>query len=257
MFLVCFRGVAHSAMGLRRKDLVETGAEAAIIYSTSQKFVHTYLFEGFSLFHIPYPNCRSCQCVSVAGEAVLSLCEQACGLIDMSAHAVGHPKMGIMPRRTMQRKLEPYAYALRLSLISWVSGTSAFFFGWTINCNITIDTQDLALGRNNAMAIRGPTRGALSHNGSVEISCNVKSIKGNSPNQIGGRAVANLQYWRAAVLPHPGISYHSQGGRAGRTAGVATKSTTMEGPPPHECRGLADQPGRFWPPSDKPEHCLI
>uniref|UniRef100_A0AAZ3PHW9 Uncharacterized protein n=1 Tax=Oncorhynchus tshawytscha TaxID=74940 RepID=A0AAZ3PHW9_ONCTS len=138
-------------------------------------------------------------------------------------------------------------------LTEWVSGTSAFFFGWTINCNITIDTQDLALGRSNAMAIRGPTRGALSHNGSVEISCNPWPTY-----NIGGQPCfhtpASLIIARVAEL-------------AGQQW-WPLRARQWKGPPPHECRGLKglvrihctawsySQPGRFWPPSDKPEHWL-
>uniref|UniRef100_A0A8C7CZP8 Uncharacterized protein n=1 Tax=Oncorhynchus kisutch TaxID=8019 RepID=A0A8C7CZP8_ONCKI len=144
-------------------------------------------------------------------------------------------------------------------LTEWVSGTSAFFFGWTINCNITIDTQDLALGRSNAMAIRGPTRGALSHNGSVEISCNPWPTY-----NIGGQPCFHTP---ASLIT----------ARMAELAGQQwwpLRARQWKGPPPHECRGLKglvrihcihgigytawsySQPGRFWPPSDKPEHCL-
>ena len=58
-----------------------------------------------------------------------------------------------------------------------------------MNCNVTIDTQDLAAGRDIASAIRSRTPGGLPgiqamafpHKGHIEIACNVDSIQ--SPHQ--------------------------------------------------------------------------
>ena len=60
-----------------------------------------------------------------------------------------------------------------------------------MNCNVTIDTQDLAAGRDIARAIRARTPGGLPgiqamafpHEGHIEIACNVDSIQSQSPHQ--------------------------------------------------------------------------
>lgn len=120
---------------------------------------------------------------------------------------------------------------------------------YVMNCNVTIDTQDIALGRSIATTIRESTAGglpgvqvlALPHEGAVEIACNVESVKGNPPSHLtsGGpwpsfsidgqlycHAPASLITARVAEL-------------AGRQ-GVDTKGTALVGFTPRECRGLAE-----------------
>lgn len=115
-----------------------------------------------------------------------------------------------------------------------------------MNCNVTIDTQDMAMGRSIATAIRESTPGglpgvqvlALPHEGAVEIACNVESVKGSHMTagepwpcfSIGDQpychAPASLITARVAEL-------------AGRQ-GVGTKGTALVGFTPRECRGLAE-----------------
>lgn len=118
-----------------------------------------------------------------------------------------------------------------------------------MNCNVTIDTQDIAMGRSIATTIRESTPGglpgvqvlALPHEGAVEIACNVESVKGAPPSHtatgdpwpafnIGGQpychAPASLITARVSEL-------------AGRH-GVNTKGTALVGFTPHQCRGLAE-----------------
>ncbi|XP_077584416.1 formiminotransferase N-terminal subdomain-containing protein [Stigmatopora nigra] len=131
---------------------------------------------------------------------------------------------------------------------------------YVMNCNVTIDTQDIAIGRHIAAAIRESTPGglpgvqvlALPHEGAVEIACNVESVPGAPPGQnddttpwptfnVGGRPYchvpASLITARVAELA---------GGH-----GVVTKGTALVGFTPNECRGLAEWAlardiGPFW-----------
>nr|XP_020462191.1 formimidoyltransferase-cyclodeaminase-like isoform X2 [Monopterus albus]XP_020462192.1 formimidoyltransferase-cyclodeaminase-like isoform X2 [Monopterus albus]XP_020462193.1 formimidoyltransferase-cyclodeaminase-like isoform X2 [Monopterus albus]XP_020462194.1 formimidoyltransferase-cyclodeaminase-like isoform X2 [Monopterus albus]XP_020462196.1 formimidoyltransferase-cyclodeaminase-like isoform X2 [Monopterus albus] len=131
---------------------------------------------------------------------------------------------------------------------------------YVMNCNVTIDTQDIVFGRSIATAIRESTPGglpglqvlALPHEGAVEIACNVESIKGSPPSHmtagepwpffsIGGQlychAPASLITARVAEL-------------AGRQ-GVGIKGTALVGFTPLECRALAELAlsqgiGEFW-----------
>ena len=118
-----------------------------------------------------------------------------------------------------------------------------------MNCNITIDTQDVSVGRSIATAIRESTPGglpgvqvlALPHEGAVEIACNVESVKGSPPSHM---TVGN---------PWPSYSINGQpychapaslitatvAELAGRQ-GVGTKGTALVGFTPHECRALAE-----------------
>ncbi|XP_061697311.1 formiminotransferase N-terminal subdomain-containing protein isoform X2 [Syngnathoides biaculeatus] len=131
---------------------------------------------------------------------------------------------------------------------------------YVMNCNVTIDTQDLTIGRKIATAIRESNLGglpgvqvlALPHEGAVEIACNVESVPGRPLHQmsetspwpsfsIGGQPYchvpASLISARVAEL-------------AGRH-GVGTKGTALVGFTPIECRGLAElalsrQIAEFW-----------
>ncbi|KAM8854654.1 formiminotransferase N-terminal subdomain-containing protein [Spinachia spinachia] len=120
---------------------------------------------------------------------------------------------------------------------------------YVMNCNVTIDTQDMAMGHSIAAALRESTPGglpgvqvlALPHDGAVEIACNVESVKGGPTSQtpplepwpcfsISGQRYchvpASLITTRVAEL-------------AGRQ-GVGVKGTALVGFTPHECRGLAE-----------------
>ncbi|XP_023837443.1 uncharacterized protein ftcdnl1 isoform X1 [Salvelinus sp. IW2-2015] len=316
-----FRGMAHSAIGqrlvacllnvseARRKELVETVARAAVFHSNGGRREGTTVLNIFNDQDYNRSVITIVASIDCIKEAVLSACEQACRLIDMSAYAGGHPTMGavdLVPLYPLGEEVglgdcAKEARAVAAGLTERVSGTSAFFFGWAdspqhrglaqrrkemgwfrknpdtgairpdvgplpqkrygltgigaspyvMNCNVTIDTQDLALGRSIAMSIRESTPGgipgvqvlALPHEGAVEIACNVESMKGNPPSQVGERgepwptfsiggqlychAPASLITARVAEL-------------AGRQ-GVATKGTALVGFTPHECRSLAER----------------
>ncbi|KAJ8252805.1 hypothetical protein GJAV_G00205820 [Gymnothorax javanicus] len=114
---------------------------------------------------------------------------------------------------------------------------------YVMNCNVTIDTCDVAVGRHVAQGLRESSVGglpgvqslALPHEGAVEIACNVESVCGAPPEAdwpsftIGGEqychAPASLITARVAQL-------------AGEH-GVGTKGTALVGFTPLECRGLA------------------
>ncbi|XP_076120502.1 formiminotransferase N-terminal subdomain-containing protein isoform X2 [Alosa pseudoharengus] len=133
---------------------------------------------------------------------------------------------------------------------------------YVMNCNVTIGTQDLAVGHRVAAALRESSPSgipgvqvlALPHDGDVEIACNVESVEGAPPSSFGTtggdpwpsfsidgqlycHAPASLITTRVAEL-------------AGRD-GVATKGTALVGFTPRECRGLAERAlslgiGEFW-----------
>ncbi|XP_028847568.1 formiminotransferase N-terminal subdomain-containing protein isoform X5 [Denticeps clupeoides] len=129
---------------------------------------------------------------------------------------------------------------------------------YVMNCNVTIDTQDLAVGRKVAAALRESGEAglpgiqvlALPHEGAVEIACNVKSIPCSS-------SWAGTVPWPAFSIS--GRAYHHVPARlitarvaqlAG-THGVAVRGTALVGFTPRECRVLAEWAltlgiGEFW-----------
>ncbi|KAF3695159.1 Formiminotransferase N-terminal subdomain-containing protein [Channa argus] len=120
---------------------------------------------------------------------------------------------------------------------------------YVMNCNVTIDTQDIATGRRIASAIRESSPGglpglqvlALPHEGTVEIACNVESVKGNPPTHMTAG-----EPWPSFCID--GQSYcHAPASlitaRVAELAGkqrVGTMSTALVGFTPLECRGLAE-----------------
>ncbi|KAL7881406.1 hypothetical protein AOLI_G00082540 [Acnodon oligacanthus] len=132
---------------------------------------------------------------------------------------------------------------------------------YVMNCNVTIDTQDLVLGRGVAAAIRESSPGgiqgvqvmALPHEGTIEIACNVESVLEGPPSDLA----ADMEPWPAFNIGGQNF-YHAPASiitarvteLAGRH-GVATKGTALVGFTPLECKGLAEMAlsqdiGEFW-----------
>ncbi|XP_077436326.1 formiminotransferase N-terminal subdomain-containing protein [Vanacampus margaritifer] len=127
---------------------------------------------------------------------------------------------------------------------------------YVMNCNVTIDTQDLSVGRRVANAIRESAPGglpgvqvlALPHEGAVEIACNVESVPGlPGPTapwpsfSVGGRPYCHVP---------PSLISARVAELAGRD-GVGTKGSALVGFTPNQCRTLAEVAlsrgiGQFW-----------
>ncbi|XP_076013294.1 formiminotransferase N-terminal subdomain-containing protein [Genypterus blacodes] len=120
---------------------------------------------------------------------------------------------------------------------------------YVMNCNVTIDTQDITMGRSIAAAIRESTPGglpgvqvlALPHEGAVEIACNVESVKGSPPGLVSGGEpwpsffISGQQYCHA-----PASLITARVAELAARQGVGTKGTALVGFSPRECRGLAE-----------------
>lgn len=118
-----------------------------------------------------------------------------------------------------------------------------------MNCNVTIDTQDMAIGRSVASAIRESTPGglpgvqvlALPHDGTVEIACNVECVRGRPPSEVEAAepwlcfSIGTQLYCHA-----PASLITSRVAELAGRHGVGTKGTALVGFSPHECRGLAE-----------------
>ncbi|XP_067108428.1 formiminotransferase N-terminal subdomain-containing protein [Osmerus mordax] len=292
----------------RRKDLVETVARAAIFDCQGVRREGTTVLNIFNDHDYNRSVITIVATIDTIRESVLSACERACGLIDVSAHAGSHPCMGavdLVPLYPLGEEVgvercAKEARAVAESLTRRVTGTSVFLFGWAdapqnrglaqrrremgwfrrsadmaavrpdlgpspqtrygitgvgsspyvMNCNVTIDTQDLALGRAVAAAIRESTPGgipgvqvlALPHEGAVEIACNVESVRGSPPCSSG----AEGDPWPSFCLggqPYchaPASLITSRVSELAAQRGVGTRGTALVGFTPRECRDLAE-----------------
>lgn len=129
-----------------------------------------------------------------------------------------------------------------------------------MNCNVTIDTQDLSLGRFVASAIRESSPNgipgvqviALPHEGAVEIACNVESVKNGHPSLFyegepwPGFTIRGQNFYHA-----PASLITARVAELARHRGLAIKGTALVGFTPRECRSLAESAllkgiGEFW-----------
>ncbi|XP_059932951.1 formiminotransferase N-terminal subdomain-containing protein [Gadus macrocephalus] len=134
---------------------------------------------------------------------------------------------------------------------------------YVMNCNVTIDTADLALGRRVAAALRESAPGgvpgvqvlALPHGGGVEIACNVESVRGGPP--AGHGPGAEREAWPTFSIGGerychaPASLITARVGALAGQQGVGLKGTALVGFTPTQCRGLAERAlslglGEFW-----------
>lgn len=117
-----------------------------------------------------------------------------------------------------------------------------------MNCNVTIDTQDINMGRSIATAIRESTPGglpgvqvlALPHEGAVEIACNVESVRGSPPDHSAGEPWPSFTIGGQPYCHVPASLITTRVSELAGRDGVRTKGTALVGFTPRECRGLAE-----------------
>lgn len=118
-----------------------------------------------------------------------------------------------------------------------------------MNCNVTIDTQDVSLGRSIAKAIRESTPGglpgvqvlALPHRGAVEIACNVESVKGTPPDHLtAGEPWPSFSIGGESYCHAPASLITARVAELAGRQGVSMKGTALVGFTPRDCRGLAE-----------------
>uniref|UniRef100_UPI0037E9AED1 formiminotransferase N-terminal subdomain-containing protein n=1 Tax=Semicossyphus pulcher TaxID=241346 RepID=UPI0037E9AED1 len=120
---------------------------------------------------------------------------------------------------------------------------------YVMNCNVTIDTQDISMGRSIAAAIRESTPGglpgvqvlALPHEGAVEIACNVESVKGSPHGHMtAGEPWPSFSIDGQPYCHAPASLITARVAELAGKQGVGVKGTALVGFTPRECRGLAE-----------------
>ncbi|XP_055967806.1 formiminotransferase N-terminal subdomain-containing protein isoform X2 [Sorex fumeus] len=131
---------------------------------------------------------------------------------------------------------------------------------YVMNCNVTIDSEDLALGKEIASAIRGSNVNGLKgvqamafpHEGKIEIACNVESFEAHSTAET----YKDSQYMVYTVLGNR-FSYVSpqyietRVRELAREKGLSTLGKALIGFTPEECKNCAEHAireniGEFW-----------
>ncbi|MEQ2307502.1 hypothetical protein AMECASPLE_018907 [Ameca splendens] len=187
-------------------------------------------------------------------DAALSACQKACALIDMRTHTGVHPCMGavdLVPFYPLGEEVgvkECVQQALGVGASTYV-----------MNCNVTIDTQDITTGRSIAAAIRESTPGglpgvqvlALPHEGAVELACNVESVKGDPPGHPMDEPWPSFIVDGQPYCHAPASLITARVAELARRRGIGVKGTALVGFTPRECRDLAEIAlsqgiGEFW-----------
>ncbi|XP_008533257.2 formiminotransferase N-terminal subdomain-containing protein isoform X1 [Equus przewalskii] len=131
---------------------------------------------------------------------------------------------------------------------------------YVMDCNVTIDSQDLAVGKEIAAAIRGSCVNGLKgvqamafpHEGKIEIACNVESFEDQEATETSEES----QYMAFSVLgdhfsyvsPH---YIEAQVKKLASDRGIGTIRRALIGFTPQECKNCAEYAiresiGEFW-----------
>ncbi|KAL4840490.1 hypothetical protein H8958_000977 [Nasalis larvatus] len=131
---------------------------------------------------------------------------------------------------------------------------------YVMNCNITIDSQDMSAEReitsaiwgSNANGLKGVQAMAFPHEGKIEIACNVESFDDQEAAEIS----EDFQYVSYSVLGDQ-FSYvfphyiEAQVKKLASDWGIGTKGRALVGFTPQECKNCAEYAvkeniGEFW-----------
>ncbi|XP_042302655.1 formiminotransferase N-terminal subdomain-containing protein isoform X1 [Sceloporus undulatus] len=227
----------------RRKDVVEKIAKAAVCKDNGQEHLQATVLNIFSDYDYNRSVITIAAPIDRLGSCVVAACVEAFSSIDMAAHVGIHPCLGAVD-------LVPVYPLLGVDLEE--CGTVARSVGaspYVMNCNVTVDTQDLIMAKKIAGAIRGSSTGGLKgvqsmafpHNGQIEIACNVESFD-ESDNQLAtGEELGYVSYsilGRTYYYVSPQLIEASIQ-KLARNHGVSTVGTALVGFTPEECKRCA------------------
>ncbi|XP_061429942.1 formiminotransferase N-terminal subdomain-containing protein isoform X3 [Lethenteron reissneri] len=135
--------------GARDPKVVEAVAWAALRTPHGRLFPNATVLNVFADLEYNRSVITIVAPVETLGESLVSACVRACALIDVSAHSGGHPCLGsvdLVP-------VHPLSDSVGLRECGRVAqGVGAT--PYVMNCNVTIDSTDLRLGRRIAHVLR-------------------------------------------------------------------------------------------------------
>ncbi|XP_062906134.1 formiminotransferase N-terminal subdomain-containing protein isoform X2 [Mobula hypostoma] len=261
---VCLLNISEA----RKKDIVQSVTKAALSDKQGQKKMQTTVLNIFS----DYDYNRSV--LTLAGSVeTLDIAEKLIvDVPDCSLFYFGYADQPL--KRTLVQRRKELNWFNRSSLkvkerkpdvgaaISPRCGLTGIGASpYVMNCNVTIDTQDLNVGQQIASAIRGANVGGLKgiqamafpHEGTVEIACNVESFKDEPLPPLTEEREKYISYriQGEEYLYFSPSSIEKQIKGLAKNLGVATVGTALVGFTPEHCKSLAEQAlqegtGEFW-----------
>ncbi|XP_037857727.2 formiminotransferase N-terminal subdomain-containing protein isoform X3 [Chlorocebus sabaeus] len=238
----------------RRKYIVENIAKAALLDKNGKEHPQVSVLNIFSDQDYNRSVITIAASVDKLGSSVLAACLEAFQAIDMEVQEGIHPCLGAVD-------LVPI-YPLSGITVEecGVVARSVGASPYVMNCNITIDSQDLSAGREIASAIRGSNANGLKgvqamafpHEGKIEIACNVESFDDQEAAEISedfqcvSYSVLGDQF--SYVSPH---YIEAQVKKLASDWGIGTKGRALVGFTPQECKNCAEYAikeniGEFW-----------
>ncbi|XP_068400808.1 formiminotransferase N-terminal subdomain-containing protein isoform X3 [Eschrichtius robustus] len=247
---VCLLNISEA----RRKYIVENVAKAALLETNGQKHPEVSVLNIFSDQEYNRSVITIAASVAELGNSILAACLEAFQSIDMEVQEGIHPCLGavdLIPIYPLSGIGVEECGAVARSI-----GASPY----VMNCNVTIDSQDLALGKEIASAIRGSNVNGLKgvqtmafpHEGKIEIACNVESFEDQEVTETS----EGSQYMAYSVLgdhfyyvsPH---YIEAQVKKLASDRGIGTTGRALIGFTPQECKNCAEYAikegiGEFW-----------
>ncbi|XP_036176604.1 formiminotransferase N-terminal subdomain-containing protein isoform X3 [Myotis myotis] len=238
----------------RRKHVVENIAKAALLGENGKKRPEVSVLNIFSDQDYNRSVITIAASVDELNHAVLAACVEAFRSIDMEAQEGIHPCLGavdLIPIYPLAGVSVEECGAVARSV-----GASPY----VMNCNVTIDSQDLALGKEIAGAIRGSNANGLKgvqamafpHEGKIEIACNVESFEDQEATETSEESrymsYNVLEDHFSYISPH---YIETQVKKLAGDRGIGTIGRALIGFTPQECKNCAEYAikeniGEFW-----------
>ncbi|XP_044888922.1 formiminotransferase N-terminal subdomain-containing protein isoform X2 [Mauremys mutica] len=226
----------------RKKDIVEKIAKAALYDDNGQKHSQATVLNIFSDYDYNRSVITIAAPIDVLGNYVIAACTEAFRSIDMAIQEGIHPCLGAVDLVPIYPLLD--VGVEECGNVAQSVGASPY----VMNCNVTIDTQDLAIGKDIARAIRGSnTRGlkgvqtmAFPHK-KIEIACNVESFEDQDNTMTAHEDSGYISYCVLGktfsyVSPQ---SIEAQIKKLASDFGINTARTALVGFTPEECKHCA------------------
>ncbi|XP_062818719.1 formiminotransferase N-terminal subdomain-containing protein isoform X3 [Anolis carolinensis] len=252
----------------RRKDVVEKIAKAAVCKDKGQECLQATVLNIFS----DYEYNRSVITIAAPIDRLdiaecLAHCVPGCSIF-LFGHADLPKKQSLVQRRKQMgwfnkgaSKAAHIIPDVGLAPTSRYGLTGVGASPYVMNCNVTVDTQDLAMAKKIAQFIRGSSveglKGvqsmAFPHKGQIEIACNVESFDEHDNQLATGEELGYVSYsilGRTYYYVSPQLIEASIQ-KLARSHEVSTVGTALVGFTPEECRrcavyALTNGIGEFW-----------
>ncbi|XP_062974641.1 formiminotransferase N-terminal subdomain-containing protein isoform X2 [Elgaria multicarinata webbii] len=252
----------------RRRNVVEKIAKAAVCDDNGRKRPQATVLNIFS----DYDYNRSVITIAAPVDRLdvaetLAVHAPGCSIF-LFGHADLPWKQSLVQRRKQMGWFDRKAFKAA-SIVPDIGSAPTLRYGLTgvgaspyvMNCNVTVDTQDLATAKDIAGSVRGSAAGGLKglqamafpHKGQIEIACNVESFDHcddplatcDEMGYVSYRVLGKTYSYVSPQLIETSIK------KLARARGIKTVGTALVGFTPEECMhcatyALTHGVGEFW-----------